>query len=146
MPGTTAIGFAEGFGFLRWERGRPSVIRWLYDHACEADRSVIDGQSLNMPTGCAWVRYRDGAPRCAVIVTQGTVLTISQQACKASDMRSLSRTMKRIERPGHVVESLNDWEELWSVASPMHPGAGRLLEYFGFHQEPSGLYRRCAAS
>lgn len=146
MPGKVSIMFAKGFGFIRWSRGRPSVIRWLYDNACDADASVMEGESVNMPDGCAWVRYRDGAPRCAVIITQGVVLTISQRACSKADMIALCRKMKRLEKPGSVIESLNDWEELWSVASPSYPDAGRLLEYFGFHHQSDGLYRRCAAS
>ena len=146
MPGTTTVQISETFDFIQWRRGRPEVIRWLYDNACDADRAMIEGASLNMPEGTAWVQYRDRAPRCAVIVTQGVVLTVSQRSCSSADMLALCRMMKRLERSGYRVESLLDWEELWSFASPSYPGARRLLEHFGFHRHSEGLYRRSAAS
>ena len=146
MPGTISIQISEHFHFIQWLRGRPPVIRWLYDNACDEDWAMIEGASLNMPTGTAWVRYRDRAPRCAVIVTQGAVLTISQRACSPLDMLALCRMMKRIERSEYGVESLRDWEELWAAASPAYPAAERLLKHFGFHSHTEGLYRRCAAS
>ena len=145
MAGVFMVGISENFSFMRWSRGRPAVIRWLYDTACDEDADILRDTPVNMPCGSAWVQYRDGVARCAVIISSGTLASISQAACSDADRRALLLNFKK-SSGYELAESLDDWEELWATAHRNYPRAHALLKSLGFQEHHDGIYRRCAAN